>query len=318
MPPENVKVSVVMPCYREAGNIADVLRKVRNTLGSAASNFEIIVIDDGSPDETWNVLTECGNEIAELRAFRLSRNFGKELALTAGLEAARGEIVIVMDGDGQHPPELLSDMLRVYREKGVDVVEATKIDRGKESLFSRVSASLFYRLWNKLSGFEMRGASDFKLLSRKAVDAYLAMDERAVFFRGMTAWLGFERAQVPFEVGERKAGASSWSVLRRVRLAVDGISGFSSLPLQLVTFAGLIFLSFSIIFAVYTIVLQVTGRSVSGFATVILLLLVIGSLLMISLGIIGIYLARIYDEIKHRPRYVIARSIDRTKEDKNV
>ncbi|MBX3292239.1 MAG: glycosyltransferase family 2 protein [Acidobacteria bacterium] len=318
MPPENVKVSVVMPCYREAGNIADVLKKVRNALDSAAGNFEIIVIDDGSPDETWKVLTECGDEIAELRAYRLSRNFGKELALTAGLEAAKGDIVIVMDGDGQHPPELIAEMLRVYREGGVDIVEATKVDRGKESLFSRISAGIFYRLWNKLSGFEMRGASDFKLLSRKAVDAYLAMDERAVFFRGMTAWLGFERAQVPFEVGERKAGASSWSVLRRVRLAVDGISGFSSLPLQLVTFAGLIFLAFSIIFAVYTIVLQMTGRSVSGFATVILLLLVIGSLLMISLGIIGIYLARIYDEIKHRPRYVIARSIDKTKEEKNV
>lgn len=318
MPPENVKVSVVMPCYREAGNIADVLKKVRNALDSAAGNFEIIVIDDGSPDETWKVLTECGDEIAELRAYRLSRNFGKELALTAGLEAAKGDIVIVMDGDGQHPPELIAEMLRVYREGGVDIVEATKVDRGKESLFSRISAGIFYRLWNKLSGFEMRGASDFKLLSRKAVDAYLAMDERAVFFRGMTAWLGFERAQVPFEVGERKAGASSWSVLRRVRLAVDGISGFSSLPLQLVTFAGLIFLAFSIIFAVYTIVLQMTGRSVSGFATVILLLLVIGSLLMISLGIIGIYLARIYDEIKHRPRYVIARSIDKTKEKKNV
>ncbi|QQS32481.1 MAG: glycosyltransferase family 2 protein [Acidobacteriota bacterium] len=316
--PNDAKVSVVMPCYREAGNIADVLKKVRNALVSAADDCEIIVIDDGSPDETWKVLTECGNEIAELRAFRLSRNFGKELALTAGLEAAQGDIVIVMDGDGQHPPELIAEMLRVFREGGVDIVEATKVDRGKESLFSRISAGLFYRLWNKLSGFEMRGASDFKLLSRKAVDAYLAMDERAVFFRGMTAWLGFERAQVPFEVGERKAGASSWSVLRRVRLAVDGISGFSSLPLQLVTFAGLVFLAFSIIFAVYTIVLQVTGRSVSGFATVILLLLVIGSLLMISLGIIGIYLARIYDEIKHRPRYVIARSIDRTIEDKNV
>jgi glycosyltransferase involved in cell wall biosynthesis len=318
MPTENISVSVVMPCYREAGNIADVLRKVRSALSSAADTFEIVVIDDGSPDGTWQELDKCVGEVPELRAFRLSRNFGKELALTAGLDVARGAIVIVMDGDGQHPPELIPEMLRVFEAGGVDMVEATKVDRGKESAFSRISANLFYWLWNKLSGFEMRGASDFKLLSRRAVDAYLAMDERAVFFRGMTAWLGFERAQVPFEVGERKAGSSSWSVLRRVRLAVDGISGFSSLPLQLVTFAGLVFLAFSIIFAIYTIVLQITGRSVSGFATVILLLLVIGSLLMISLGIIGIYLARIYDEIKHRPRYVIARSIDRTIDEKDA
>lgn len=307
-----------MPCYREAGNIEEVLNNVRRVVRSVEDSFELVVIDDGSPDATWEKLNQCIESVPELRAFRLSRNFGKELALTAGLDAARGDIVIVMDGDGQHPPELIPEMLRLFRAGGVDIVEATKVDRGKESAFSRISAKLFYWLWNKLSGFEMRGASDFKLLSRRAVNAYLAMDERAVFFRGMTAWLGFERAQVPFEVVERKSGASSWSVLRRVKLAVDGISGFSSLPLQLVTFAGLFFLAFSVIFALYTLLLQITGRSVSGFATVILLLLVIGSLLMISLGIIGIYLARIYDEIKHRPRYVIAKTLDRTISKKDV
>ena len=245
-----------------------------------------------------------------LRAIRLSRNFGKELALCAGLETARGDAVIVMDADGQHPPSLLPQMIRTWRETGVDIVEATKINRGKETFFSKLGAGLFYLLWNKLSGFELKGASDYKLLNRRAVDAYLQMDERNVFFRGMTAWLGFSRAQIPFEVAPRAGGQSSWSVLKRLSLALNGISGFSSMPLHLVTFAGILFLLFSVIFGGYTLVLQLTGRSVSGFATVILLLLFIGSLLMISLGIIGIYLARIYDEIKHRPRYVIAQSIE--------
>jgi polyisoprenyl-phosphate glycosyltransferase len=245
-----------------------------------------------------------------MRAVRLSRNFGKEHALCAGLEMARGDAVIVMDADGQHPPSLLPELIRTRLETGADIVDATKIHRGEESYFNKLSASLFYTLWTKLSGFEMTGASDFKLLDRRAVDAYLLMDERNLFFRGMTAWLGFSRAQVPFEVASRGGGASNWSLFKRLRLAVTGISGFSAVPLQLVTLAGVLFLFFSVVFGMYTLALQVSGRSVSGFATVILLLLIIGSLLMISLGIIGIYLARIYDEIKHRPRYVIAQTIE--------
>ena len=193
---------------------------------------------------------------------------------------------------------------------GVDIVEGTKVHRGEETLFSKLGAGLFYLLWNKLSGFEMRGASDYKLLNRRAINAYLQMDERNVFFRGMTAWLGFTRVRIPFEVATRAGGQSSWSVLKRLRLALNGISGFSSLPLQMVTFAGIFFLFFAFIFAIQTLYVYLAGHAVTGFATVILLLLIIGSLLMISLGIIGTYLARIYEEIKHRPRYVIAQSID--------
>ncbi len=243
----------------------------------------------------------------------MSRNFGKELALTAGLDMAKGDAVIVMDADGQHPPALLLEMLSTWRDTGTDIVEAVKSDRGKETILSKLGAGLFYSLWSRFSGFDIRGASDFKLLNRRAVDAYLQMDERNVFFRGMTAWIGFERVQIPFEVASRAGGQSNWSVFKKLRLAVNGISGFSSIPLQLVTFVGIAFLVFSVVFGGYTLALQLTGHSVSGFATVILLLLIIGSLLMISLGIIGIYLARIYDEIKHRPRYLISRTIETKK-----
>ncbi|HMQ04829.1 MAG TPA: glycosyltransferase family 2 protein [Pyrinomonadaceae bacterium] len=307
---DNQLFSVVMPIYREGRSLKTVVNNVSQVLGAAGVRYELLLIDDGSPDDTWSIIKEISEEIPSVRAFRLSRNFGKELALCAGLELSGGDAVIVMDADGQHPPSLLPKMIETWRGTGAEIVEATKIDRGKESVFSRTSAGLFYFLWNKLSGFEMRGACDYKLLTRRAVDAYLKMDERNVFFRGMTAWLGFERAQVPFEVAERASGRSSWSLFRRVRLAVDGISGFSSLPLQLVTLAGIVFFVFSVLFGIYTLVMQLSGHSVTGFATVILLLLFIGSLLMISLGIIGIYLARIYDEIKHRPRYVISNSIE--------
>lgn len=303
-------ISIVMPVYREAAHIGEVLTEVHAALTEADVWFELVLIDDGSPDGTWKALTEQARRFPMMRAARLSRNFGKEHALCAGLEMARGDAVIVMDADGQHPPSVLPKMIAMWRETGADIVEGTKIHRGEETLFSKLAAGLFYWLWNQLSGFEMRGASDYKLLNRRAVNAYLQMDERNVFFRGMTAWLGFTREQIPFEVAVRAGGNSSWSILNRLRLALTGISGFSSLPLQFVTFAGLVFLLFSVMFGVYTLILQLTGHSNTGFATVILLLLVIGSLLMISLGIIGIYLARIYDEIKGRPRYVIAQQIE--------
>jgi polyisoprenyl-phosphate glycosyltransferase len=303
-------LSIVMPCYREAAHITAILGEIRTVLEAANVVFEFVLIDDGSPDNTWSVLDAASKVFPMIRAARLSRNFGKELALCAGLEMARGEAVIVMDADGQHPPSLLPEIIGKWRETGVDIVEATKKDRGKESVVTRSGARMFYFLWNKLSGFEMQGASDYKLLSRKAVDAYLKMDERNVFFRGMTAWLGFSRASVPFEVPERAGGSSSWSILRLVRLALTGITAFSAIPLQIVTLSGVLFLLFAFLFGAQTLYVYLRGQAVTGFATVILLLLIIGSFLMISLGVIGIYLARIYDEIKARPRYIISETVE--------
>ena len=303
-------ISVVIPLFKEGPNVRPLLSGVTTALAKTGYPFELILVDDGSPDETWKVISEEAQVLPALRGFRLSRNFGKELALCAGLERARGNIVIVMDGDGQHPPPLLPDMVRLWQTTGADIVEAIKISRGKESLSGKLGALLFYFILNKLAGFNLKGASDFKLMNRQAVDAWLQMKERNVFFRGMTAWLGFTRVKIPFEVPGRVGGATGWSFLRRFELALTGISAFSTLPLQFVTVAGLFFLIFSVVFGIYTLALQLAGKSVSGFATVILLLLIIGSLLMISLGIIGEYLARIYEEVKQRPRYVIASSTE--------
>ena len=303
-------ISVVIPLYNEASHLRDLLSDLKAALQAVGCPFEVVLVDDGSSDNTWTKIEDEARTWPNLCAIRLSRNFGKELALCAGLERARGNAVIVMDGDGQHPPSLLPLLIEKWRASGVDIVEAVKLKRGHESLASRFGALTFYVILNKLSGFELKGASDFKLIDRRVRDTWLAMRERNVFFRGMTAWMGFRTIQIPFEVGPRRAGKSGWSYLRRAKLALIGITTFSSFPLRLVTFAGMIFFLFAVGLGIQTLYLKLAGRAFTGFATVILLELIIGSLLMISLGIIGEYLARIYEEVKGRPRYIVSESID--------
>lgn len=303
-------VSVVVPVFEEAKALPTFLAAIRHVLGQCGIAYELVLVDDGSSDTTWPIISQEANASSAVRGFRLSRNFGKEAALCAGLEKARGAAVIVMDGDGQHPASLLPEMIRLWKATGADIVQAVKRSRGQESFSTKASALVFYVLLKKFSGFDLRGASDFKLISRKTVDAWLKMGERNVFFRGMTAWMGFTTVQIPFEVAQRSSGHSTWSFLKRVKLAITGITAFSSLPLQLVTFAGAVFLVFSIILGAQTIYLKLSGQAVSGFTTVILLELIIGSFLMISLGIIGEYLARIYREVKGRPRYLISESVE--------
>jgi len=303
-------LSVVMPVFREAAHLPATLAAVRSSLNECNLPYELMLVDDGSPDDTWRIIAAEAKAFQAVRALRLSRNFGKESALSAGLEHARGDAVIVMDADGQHPASLVPNMVRVWRTSGADIVEAVKSKRGRESLSSKLGAPLFYLILNKLSGFHFKGASDFKLMNRKAVNAWLEMRERNMFFRGMTAWMGFTTVQIPFEVVPRSAGQSTWSALKRLKLALIGITTFSSFPLHLVTFAGALFLGLSVLLGLETLYLKLAGRAVSGFTTVILLELIIGSFLMISLGIIGEYLARIYEEVKRRPRYLVTESIE--------
>jgi polyisoprenyl-phosphate glycosyltransferase len=303
-------LSVVIPLYREGAYLPEFLSGLKSALEQAGCRYELILVDDGSPDDTWRILSEEARNFPNLRAVRLSRNFGKEFALCAGLDRAHGDAIIVMDGDGQHPPAFLPAMVEAWRTSGADIVEAIKVRRQRESLTGKLGALLFYIILNKLSGFELKGASDFKLMNRKAINAWLEMRERNVFFRGMTAWMGFSKVQLPFEVVERHSGTSSWSYVRRLRLALTGITSFSSLPLHIVTMTGLLFFIFAIGLGIETLYLKLAGHAFVGFATVILLELIVGSLLMISLGIVGEYLARIYEEVKGRPRYVISESID--------
>ncbi len=302
-------LSVVLPCLNEASHLAESVRTIARTVEGAGVDLELLLVDDGSTDETWQVMTALAGELP-VRALRLSRRFGKEQALCAGLEHARGDAVVVMDADLQHPPALLPDMLRAWRDEGYDVVEARKTHRGDEGLLSRVEASLFYSLLRRLSGHDLAGASDFKLMDRKVVEAWAQLPERNLFFRGMSAWLGFERKELPFAVEARAGGRSGWNVRGLVRLAITGITAFSSVPIHVVTATGLLFLGFAAVLGVQTLYNWATGKALDGFTTTILLQLITGSAVMIGLGTIGIYVSRIYDEVKGRPRYLVAERVD--------
>ncbi|WP_321798526.1 glycosyltransferase family 2 protein [Caballeronia sp. J97] len=298
-------LSLVIPLYREASHFAESLKEIVRILDGLAMPYELVLIDDGSPDNTWEVIEAQCAEFAQVKAARLSRNFGKEAALAAGIEHARGDAVIVMDGDLQHPPSLIPEMVAQWRN-GADVVEAVKRQRAKESLFARINSRAFYTIFSKLTGLDLHGASDFKLMDKRVVDAWRAMDERNLFFRGMNAWLGFERQQILYDVDERAGGQSGWSTLQLLRLAVTAVASFSSAPLYLLIGTGLGFFVFAVILGLQTLFRKLTGSAVDGFTTIILLLLILGCALMLGMGLIGIYVARIYEEVKRRPRYVIA------------
>lgn len=303
---ESPRVSVVLPCLNEASHIRASARTVAEALRAAGVEPELVLIDDGSTDGTWEALRELTSELPGTRALRLSRRFGKEQALCAGLESATGDAVCVMDADLQHPPELLGEMVRAWRDEGFEVVEARKVDRGDESALARIQAKLFYALLRRLSGYDLRGASDFKLMDRKVVEAWMSLPERNLFFRGMSAWLGFRRKELPFDVARRAGGRSGWTPRALVRLALTGITAFSSLPIHVVTLTGFLFLLFALGLGLQTLYNFLTGHAQDGFTTVILLVLITGSATMIGLGVIGLYVSRIYDEVKGRPRYLIA------------
>lgn len=301
-------VSLVIPLYREGAHLADTLGQIVAVLDGLGQPHELVLVDDGSPDDTWPAIQRFAAGHPAVRALRLSRNFGKEAALAAGLQQARGNPVVVMDGDLQHPPELLPRMLAAWRE-GAEVVEAVKQDAGAEGAAHGLRARLFNRVFSTLSGFDLQGASDFKLMDRRVLEAWRQLGERNLFFRGMHAWLGFRRVQLPFVVPPRAGGASGWSLLALLRLATTAVTSFSSAPLQLISMLGFAFAAFALVLGAQTLYQKLTGAAIEGFTTVILLLLVIGSAVMIGLGIIGSYIARIYDEVKARPRFVIAESL---------
>ncbi len=298
-------LSIVVPAYREQAGIAAALREIRRAVISTGDPFEIIVVDDGSTDGTWEAISALEAEVPELVAIRLSRNFGKEGAIAAGLDVAAGDACIVMDADLQHPPSLLPQMVQRWRDGGWDVVEAVKSHRGRESAVHRMSARTFYRVASWLTGHDLQDASDFKLIDRRVLKEWHRLGERATFFRGLVAWMGFTRTQIAFEVPPRQAGESRWSFRALGGLAVHAITSFSALPLQLVTILGVVMLLVAVLVGAQAVRLWFEGLALPGFTTVILLQLIIGGLLMISLGIIGTYIARIYEEVKRRPRYVV-------------
>lgn len=303
------ELALVIPVYNEAVIIERAIDAIVAQLRGIEDldYFELIIVDDGSQDETWNLLLEelCPRH-PEIHAIKLSRNFGKESALCAGLEICDAQATIIMDADLQHPPSLIEEMLAIWRGGSVDIVEAVKRTRGDEPMLSQAAANGFYSLFGWLSGVSLKNASDFKLLDRRVVEALREMPEKNLFFRGMSAWVGFDRREIEFDVAPRLDSDSKWDTLGLFRLALTSIVAFSSAPLHLITLSGLGFIIFSIALGLVTLAQHFSGEAVSGFATVILLLLLIGGVIMVSLGIIGEYLARIYNEVKARPRFLVA------------
>ena len=298
-------LSIVIPSYNEEGNVENTANVVSEILEKNGIDYELIFVNDGSKDRTWEKISAMAVSRDNIAAVNFSRNFGKESAIFAGLEVARGDACVLMDCDLQHPPEVIVEMYNIWKNNDVDVVEGRKKSRGKENPVYRGMSLFFYKIINKASGLDMEASSDFKLLDRKVVDALNRMPERLTFFRAMSSWVGFKTEKVYFEVAERAEGESKWSVKSLIKYAVNSITSFTSAPLQIVTVCGVITFIISIILGVNTLYNKIWGNSAAGFSTVIILQLLTSSIIMFSLGVIGFYLSKIYEEIKSRPRYII-------------
>lgn len=306
-------LSVVIPAYNEEEMVPQAARQIGQILTAAQIDHELIFVDDGSRDKTWERVEQAAREDHAVRGVRFSRNFGKEAAIFAGLGSAVGDCVACIDCDLQHPPEKLVEMYRLWQE-GYEVIEGVKSDRGRESGLHRAAAKLFYALISRATKVDMSRASDFKLLDRKAVDVILTMREKRAFFRALSSWVGFRTTEVAYEVRERTAGASKWSTWSLMKYAVSNITAFTAMPLHIVTVLGVVTLLTSLVLGVIALVQKIAGTALGGFTTVIILLLFLGSLIMISLGIIGYYVGNIYEEIKDRPRYVVAQTCGERKQ----
>lgn len=302
-------LSIVLPAYNEEQNIANTAKVLSEFLREQKIDYELVFISDGSKDNTYAEILKAAAADPCIKGAQFSRNFGKEAGIFAGLELTTGDAVVVMDCDLQHPPTAIPLMWEKWKN-GAEVVEGIKSDRGRESLGYKLSAGLFYKIMSALIKIDMNASSDFKLLDRKVVDVLLTLPERNTFFRALTFWAGFRTETVEYEVQERQFGKSKWSLFSLMKYAIINATSFSTLPLQLVTVMGVISILGSIILFIQTLVRYFCGNSVEGFTTVILLILIIGGFLMLSLGIIGHYIARIYEEVKGRPKYIISQVTD--------
>ncbi len=303
---EEPLLSVVVPAYNEEDMILRAGQVIAGVLTDNKINFELIFVDDGSKDGTWNRICEAADRDERIRGVSFSRNFGKEAAMFAGLSEAEGDCVAVLDCDLQHPPEKLIDMYRLW-EQGYEVIEGVKSNRGNETAAHGFAARTFYKIISKSTGVDMSQASDFKLLDRKAVLVLQNLPEKGAFFRALSSWVGFKTAQISYDVQEREAGVSKWSTRSLIKYAMTNITSFTTFPMQIVTFLGVIMFLISVVLTIIALVQHFVGTAVEGFTTVIILQCFTGSVIMIALGIIGYYISKIYEEVKGRPRYIVAR-----------
>ena len=303
---ESVLVSLVIPVFNEAEGLPGNLPWLLAQAATPGIRFEAVVIDDGSRDATPAILAALAAADPRIRPLLFTRNFGKEAAIAAGLDHARGAAAIVLDSDRQHPPTLIPTMIEHWRQ-GFAVVEGVKRDRGQADRGAGVPAHLFYRLFAAASGIDLAGQSDFKLLDRCVIDALAALPERRRFFRGLVAWMGYPSARLPFDVPLRVGAGSRWRLSGLIRYAIDGLMGFSDLPLRLIALIGALVLGVAGVAGVMALSQKLAGTALDGFTTVIILLALASGALMSALGIVGLYLARIHQQLQGRPLYLLRR-----------
>jgi glycosyltransferase involved in cell wall biosynthesis len=311
-------ISVVAPVFNEHSTLPELHRRLTDVLGPLGP-YELVLVDDGSSDGSWDALLDLAARDPHLRLLRLSRNFGHQAALSAGLDAARGEAIVLMDADLQDPPELIPQLVGKWRE-GFDVVYAIRGEREGEPRLRLASISLFYRLLYRITATEIpQNAGDFRLLSRRAADAITAMPERARFLRGMTSWIGFRQTGVPYTREARYAGESKYPPRKLIRLALDGITSFSTAPIKLVTAIGFALVVFCVGVLVWTLYVRFfTSHHPQGWTSVIAVVLLLGGVQLLSLGVIGQYVARIFDETKQRPLYLVDEVVENVRETQKV
>jgi dolichol-phosphate mannosyltransferase len=301
-------LSVVAPMYEEEEIVGRFAERVSAALDGV--DYELILVDDGSKDRTAEAMAEVAAADPRVKVVTLARNFGHQPALTAGLDHARGDAVVMMDGDLQDPPEVIPQMLDHWRA-GIDVVYAVRRQRRGETVFKRTSARWFYKLFRRLTRMDLPVESgDFRLMDRRALDVLLGMPERNRFLRGMTVWIGFTQAAVPFVRDERTTGVTKYPLRKMLRFSFDAITSFSSAPLQWATFLGFVFSGIAFLAIPLAIVARYTNIYERGVPTTIVVVLLLGGIQLITVGIIGEYVGRIYDEVKHRPLYVVRERIN--------
>lgn len=299
-------ISVVIPCFNEQDNVKNLVERVEAVCTDVApDSFEIVLVNDGSKDQTWSMIAGFADNSQHIVAVNLARNYGHQLALSAGLQICRGDIVMVMDADLQDPPELLGAMLDKM-EEGFDVVYGQRLSRAGETIFKRASASIFYRTLQKLVDVQIpRDTGDFRLMSRRVVEELNAMPERYRFIRGMVSWVGFAQAAFPYEREARHAGESNYPLKKMISFAIDAVTSFSTIPLRFTAHLGLIAGTIGLLTLGWVFISYLTGNTVGGWASIAALVLILGSLQLLMLGIFGEYLGRMYMESKHRPLFIV-------------
>ncbi len=299
-------ISMVIPVFNEAENIQFLYQNIIEVLGkNEIAEYEIVFVDDGSKDDTFIKIKELSSINKSVRGISLSRNFGHQIAIFAGIELSKGDLVITMDGDMQHPPSVIPEMIRLYKN-GFDIVNTKRIDAEGTGFFKKATSKFFYKIINLMSDVYIEPASsDFRLMSRKATNAFLEIPERDRFTRGLISWMGFRQAIIEYKANPRYKGKSKYSLRKMMRFAFDGITSFSSKPLRLALYFGFIFFMLGMIYAAYAVVQYFQGHTIPGWTSILLTVIIMGSIQLLSIGLLGEYLARIFREAKNRPKYFV-------------